>query len=64
MISHLTTIWDQLTDWLTTSVGDVTSMFYDASTGFTLIGTLAVVGLGINVGFLLINVVKAFLRLR
>lgn len=64
MITHLTTIWDDLTTWLTGAVGDVTSMFYSAETGFTLVGTLAIVGLGISVGFLLVNVVKGFLRLR
>ena len=64
MIAHLTGIWDELTGWLTGAVGDVTGMFYDPSIGFTLVGTLDIAGLGISVGFLLINVIKGFLRLR
>ena len=65
MITKLTDIWKELVDWITETVPSVMELFYNSTSGeFTLVGILALVGVGISVGFLLINVVKGFLRLR
>ena len=50
--------------WLVAELGNATSLFYQADTGLTILGVLAVAGLGIAVVFLLINWVKSLLQFR
>lgn len=50
--------------WLVAELGNATSLFYQADTGLTILGVLAVAGLGIAVVFLLINWIKSLLQFR
>ena len=50
--------------WLVSELGNVTSLFYQADSGLTLLGVLAVCGLGLAVVFLLISWVRNLLQFR
>lgn len=68
MISAITTIWQDILDWLVEAIGSVQGVFYTtaADGGFTLtfLGTLAVISVGIGIVFLVIGVIQNFLHLR
>ena len=50
--------------WLVSELGNVTSLFYQADSGLTLLGVLAVCGLGLAVVFLLISWIRNLLQFR
>lgn len=50
--------------WFVTGLVDFASIFYQADTGLTLLGVLAVCGLGLAVVFLLIGWIRNMLHLR
>lgn len=50
--------------WLVTELGNVTTLFYQADSGLTVLGVLAVSGVGIAVVFCLINWIKSLLQFR
>ena len=64
MIAKITDVWTQVMTWITTSLGSVQDVFYDATTGLTFLGTLAVISVAIGIAFLIIGVVQNFLKLR
>ena len=53
-----------ITHWVTNSFNDIWSVFYIEGEGLTLLGSLAIAGLSIAIGFLIIGVVQSFLKLR
>lgn len=63
MLGSITEIWTDVMTWITTSLGSVQSVFY-ANEELTFLGTLAVIGVAIGIGFLIIGVVQNFLKLR
>lgn len=63
MIGAVTSVWTEVMTWITTSLGSVQTVFY-ADNNLTFLGTLAVIGVSIGVGFLIIGVVQNFLKLR
>lgn len=64
MIGKITTVWTEVMNWITTSLGSVQDVFYVESTGLTFLGTLAVISVAIGIAFLIIGVVQNFLKLR
>lgn len=65
MIGEITTVWTEVMNWITGALGDVQVVFYSTETSkLTFLGTLAVVGVSIAIGFLIIGVVQKFLSLR
>lgn len=63
VINAIFDVFDGITTWLTGAVQEVIPMFYGAE-GLTFLGSLAVVGLGIGVVFLLIGIIQNFLHFR
>lgn len=63
MVSAITTVWDEIMEWITTSLASVQSVFY-AGDSLTFLGVLAVISVAIGVGFLVIGVIQNFLKLR
>lgn len=63
MIGTITQVWTEVMAWITTSLGSVQEVFYDDG-ALTFLGTLAVIGVSIGIGFLIIGVVQNFLKLR
>lgn len=64
VVSAITDVWGSLMNWLATNIPAVIKVFYDAESGLTFLGTLAVVALGISVFFLLMGLIQNFLHLR
>lgn len=62
MIGEITTTWTAVVNWLTDNIGAVQSIFY-ANDKLTFIGVLAITGVSVSVGLLIINKVKDFLHL-
>lgn len=56
-------VWSLIMTWIVTALASVQSVFY-VNGSLTFIGTLAVVGVSIGIGFLIIGVVQRFLKLR
>lgn len=63
MIGSITTVWTEVMEWVTTSIGSVETVFY-ANNQLTFIGTLSVITVAIGVSFLIIGVIQNFLKLR
>lgn len=57
-------VWTAIITWIVSAIQALVPVFYSAETGFTFIGVLAVIGLGLGVVFLVIGVIQNFLRLR
>lgn len=49
-------------EWISEAVLSFVPMFYDASTGLTFLGVLAVAGLAFSVVFLMIGIIQKFLK--
>lgn len=57
-------VFTSIGEWITTTVPTFYGLFYNAESGLTLLGVLAVCGLGMSVVFLLISVIQGFLHWR
>lgn len=56
-------VWTDIMIWITSALNSVMGAFYvDGS--LTLLGTLAVIGVSVGIGFLLIGIIQRFLKLR
>lgn len=64
VIESILALFTDISEWLVTTIPSLTSMFYDAQTGLTFLGALAVAGLAISVIFLLIGIIQNFLHFR
>lgn len=64
VVTAITEVFSAIGDWISSAINDLVPMFYNAESGLTFIGVLAVMGLGISVIFLIIGVIQSFLRLR
>ena len=64
VISSVTGVFTAMAEWLTTTIPSVVKIFYDAESGLTFLGTLAVCGLAISVFFLLMHLIQNFLHFR
>lgn len=63
MLNAITEVFDAIGTWITSAVNDLIPMFWNATDNtLTILGTLAVVGLGFSVVFLLIGIIQRFLH--
>lgn len=63
ILGSITEVFDAIGTWITGAVNDMIPMFWNATDNtLTLLGTLAVVGLGFSVVFLLIGIIQRFLH--
>lgn len=63
MFASIGEIWTAIITWIVSAIQSLTAVFY-AEGEFTFLGTLALIGLGIGVIFLVIGVIQNFLRMR
>ena len=63
ILDAILAVFTAIGNWISTAVTSVSAMFYTGSS-LTLLGTLAVAGLGFSVIFLLIGVISNFLHFR
>lgn len=64
ILTAILEVFASIGTWIVETITDLMPMFYVAETGLTLLGVLAVCGLGISIVFLLIGVIQSFLRFR
>lgn len=64
IISQITGVFSSLAEWITSQLPKVTAVFYNAESGLTFLGTLAVCGLAVSVFFLLMGLIQNFLHFR
>lgn len=62
-VGSVMSVWSLIMTWIVTALASVQAVFY-VNGSLTFIGTLAVVGVSIGIGFLIIGVVQRFLKLR
>lgn len=62
IVSAVTDVFAEIGNWIVEYMPSIEALFYTAETGLTLLGTLAVVGLGISVFFLLMGIIQRFLK--
>ncbi len=64
VIEQVTGVFTALAQWITKTLPDIVGVFYNAESGLTFLGTLAVCGLAISVFFLLMGLIQNFLHFR
>ena len=65
LITDMVNIWSSISTWLVGQTSKVTELFWNVNEQeLTLLGVLAIAGLGISVIFLLIGIVQRFLHFR
>lgn len=68
IITAMTNVFQAVFTWIKTAMTSVLEVFYttgaDGTGELTILGILALVGLGISIFFLLVNVISGFLNLR
>lgn len=58
-------IFNAVIEWLTTALQTVLGMFYDADDGkWTVLGIITLIALAISICFLVIAVIRSFIRFR
>ena len=64
IITGMTSVFTAIFEWISTALTSLISVFYVAESGFTFLGVLALIALGISIFFLLVGVISNFLHLR
>lgn len=64
VVASIFAVFTEILNWFTTTLGSVGDIFYTAETGLTFIGTLSVIGLGIGVVLLVVNMLKSLIRFK
>ena len=62
MLEAITDVFTEIGTWMTSQVTALMPMFYTAESGLTFMGTLAVIGVGFSVIFLLVGIIQRFLH--
>ena len=62
ILAAILAVFTAIGEWITTTLPTFFTLFYVAETGLTLLGVLAVAGLGISIVFLLIGIIQRFLK--
>lgn len=64
VLTSVLDVFSAIGTWIASAVADLIPMFYEASTGLTFLGVLAVAGLAFSVIFLIIGIIQNFLHFR
>ena len=62
VITSVLDVFTELGEWITAEIPNYLGLFYNAETGLTFLGVLAVAGLAFSVVFLLIGIIQRFLH--
>lgn len=62
ILTAIGTMFTSVISWITTSITSVSAIFYDATDGFTFVGTLLLVAFGIGFVWVLINFIRGLVR--
>ena len=64
MIETVLDVFNEIGSWISTELSSLMSVFYNADSGLTFLGVLAVAGLGFSVIFLVLGIIQRFLHFR
>lgn len=66
MLSAITEVFTSIGDWIVGSVEAMTALFWNAADGgsLTLLGVLAVAGLGFSIILMIVGIIQNFLHFR
>ena len=64
MLNSILGVFSKIGQWIYITINELQPIFYTAEGGLTLMGILAVAGLGFSVIFLLIGLIQNFLHFR
>lgn len=64
VLTAIFAVFTAVSDWILETVPTLYPLFYNAESGLTFLGVLAVAGLAFSVVFLLIGIVQRFLHFR
>lgn len=64
VVTSITGVWSAVASWFIETMGTVPAIFYDAETGLTFVGTLAIFGGGLAVIIGIIGAVRSWLKAR
>lgn len=64
IVSQITGVFTSIGSWVIETLPKIVAVFYNAESGLTFLGTLAVCGLAISVFFLLMGLIQNFLHFR
>lgn len=64
IVTAITGVFTSIGAWIVDTIPTVVEVFYNAESGLTFLGTLAVVALGISVFFLIMGLIQNFLHFR
>lgn len=62
ILTAILAVFAAVGEWIVTSVTNLLPLFYTSENGLTFIGVLGVAGLAFSVAFMLINLIKSWLR--
>ncbi len=64
VLKAVTGVFSSITDWVVETLPKLVPVFYNAESGLTFFGVLAVAGLAVSIFFLLFGLVQNFLHFR
>lgn len=64
IVKAITDVFTAIATWIVEIVPKVIAIFYNAESGLTFLGVLALMALGVSVFFLLMGLVQNFLHFR
>lgn len=62
ILTAIGTMFTSVVGWITSTITSVSAIFYDATDGFTFVGTLLLVAFGIGFVWVLINFIRGLVR--
>lgn len=62
ILSSILAVFAAVGEWIVSTFDTLVPLFYKDESGLTFIGVLAVAGLAFSIAFLLINLIKSWLR--
>ena len=64
VVTSILFVFTTVLEWFSTSLGSISSIFYDAESGLTLVGTLSVITVAISVSLMVIAMIRSLLKFR
>lgn len=62
ILQAIGTMITSVVSWVTSTLSSISDVFYDATNGFTFIGTLLLVAFGLGLVWVVINFIKKLVR--
>lgn len=62
ILTAIGTMISSVVTWVTSTATSVSAIFYDATDGFTFLGTLLLVAFGLGMVWVLINFIKSLVK--